>query len=113
MITYDEFLKTELRVATVKTAERVEGSEKLIRLEVDAGDKNENGDLQTRQIVAGIGKRYEPGFLIGKQIMIVANLEPRKLMGLESRGMLLAASSDGGPIILMPEQEVPAGSGIQ
>lgn len=106
MITIDDFKTCELRVARVLTAERVQGSEKLLRLHVGLGEEE-------RQIIAGIGKAYEPDSLIGRQIIIVANLEPRMLMGLESQGMLLAANSPEGPVLLQPEKEVPAGSSIQ
>lgn len=112
MISYDDFSKCELRVARVRVAERVAGSEKLLRLEVDAGDKNDAGETILRQIVSGIGKAYEPESLIGREIVIIANLEPRKLMGLESNGMLLAAS-DGAPVLLQPDREVPPGSTIK
>lgn len=105
--TYDEFTKLEFRAATVTAAERVEGSEKLLKLQVDLGE------LGARQIVAGVGKAYEPETLIGTQIIIVANLEPRMLMGNESNGMLLAArDGDGVPVLLRPERAVPAGSKI-
>ena len=105
--TYDDFTKLELRVATVTAAERVEGSEKLLRLQLDLGE------LGPRQIIAGVGKAYEPAALIGTQIVVVANLEPRMLMGLESNGMLLAArNEDGVPVLLRSEQPVPAGSKI-
>lgn len=68
---------------------------------------------EERQIVAGIGKAYTPENLIGKQIIIVANLEPRQLMGLESQGMLLAADSESGPVLLTPDKAVSAGSKIK
>ena len=90
-VPFEHFVQLDLRVATVREAERVEGSEKLIRLRVDAGP-----DIGERQIVAGIGKAYEPEQLMDRQIIIVANLAPRKLMGLESQGMLMAAHGDGG-----------------
>jgi len=106
MINYDDFSKIELKVAKILAAERVEGSEKLLKLLVDLG-------LEKRQIIAGIGKVYAPENLIGKEIIIVANLEPRSLMGLESQGMLLAASDENGPVILMPEKEVLPGTGIK
>ena len=106
MINYDDFAKIELKVAKVLSAERVEGSEKLLKLQIDLG-------VEQRQLVAGIGKSYEPEQLIGKEIVIVANLEPRKLMGLESQGMLLAASDENGPVLLVPDKEVPPGSGIK
>lgn len=104
MIKFADFQKIHLRVAKILSAEKIEESDKLIRLQVDLGDEK-------RQIIAGIGKTYQPGDLDGKEIVIVANLEPRKLMGYESQGMLLAAS-DGNPVVLMPEKEVPAGSKI-
>ncbi len=106
MISYEEFSKTELKIATIKEAVRLEGSDKLIKLQIDLGE-------ETRQLVAGIGKKYQPEDLIGKQIVIVANLEPRKLMGEESQGMLLAAHDlEGFPVILFPEKEIPPGSKI-
>lgn len=105
-INYEQFSQTELRVATILAAERVEGSEKLLRLRVSLG-------AEERQILAGIGKRYAPEELVGKQIIVVANLEPRRLCGLESQGMLLAADSPDGPTLLMPDREVPAGSRIK
>ena len=83
-ITIDEFMKVQLKTAKVLTAERVPKSEKLLKLQVSLGSEQ-------RQIVAGIGKKYEPETLIGKTIVIVANLKPAKLMGIESQGMVLAA----------------------
>lgn len=106
MITYDDFAKLELRVGAIMSAEHVEGSEKLLKLGVDLG-------TEQRVIVSGIAKSYEPEALIGKQVVIIANLEPRMIMGLESNGMLLAASDESGPVILMPEREVPPGTGIK
>jgi len=107
MITIDDFKKVELKVAKVLEAEKVEGSEKLIKLQVDLG-------TEKRQILAGIAQYYEPENLIGREIVIVANLEPRTLMGLESQGMLLAASGDDGvPVILVPEKEIPPGAGVR
>lgn len=83
-ITIDEFMKIQLKTAKVLTAERVPKSEKLLKLHVSLG-------TEQRQIVAGIGKQYEPETLVGKTIVIVANLKPAKLMGIESQGMVLAA----------------------
>ncbi len=105
-IPFEQFKTVDLRAAKVLTAERVEGSEKLIKLEVDLGDEK-------RQIIAGIGKNHEPEKLVGSEIIVVANLEPRKLMGLESQGMLLACDAENGPVLLMPENEVPPGSGVK
>ena len=83
-ITIDEFMKIQLKSAKVLAAERVPKSEKLLKLQVSIG-------TEQRQIVAGIGKKYEPESLIGKTIIVVANLKPAKLMGIESQGMVLAA----------------------
>jgi methionyl-tRNA synthetase len=84
-ITIDDFAKVDLRVATVVEAERVKGADKLLRLIVDLG-------FEKRQILAGIATAYKPESLIGRQVVIVANLQPRKLRGLESNGMIVAAS---------------------
>jgi methionyl-tRNA synthetase len=83
-ITIEEFQKIQLKTATVLSAERVPKSEKLLKLQVSLGSEQ-------RQIVAGIGKKYEPESLVGKTIIVVANLKPAKLMGIESQGMVLAA----------------------
>lgn len=109
-MTIDEFKNVDLRVGVVLEANRVEGSDKLLRLKVDLSEP----DLPAgRQIIAGVGKVYSPEDLVGKQIAVVANLEPRKLMGLESNGMLLAAhDDDGNPVILMPEHGAKTGSKI-
>ena len=105
MITIDDFKKVDLRVAKVIAAERVEGSKKLLKLQVDTGEEE-------RQIVAGIGLAYEPEVLVGREVIIVANLEPRSLMGIESQGMLLAASNDH-PVLLQPDKEVAPGAPIR
>jgi len=103
LITYEDFKKLDLRVAKIIEAERVENSEKLIKLQIDAAGEK-------RQIVAGIGKFYNPEDLINKQIVVVVNLESRKLMGEESQGMLLAASNEDQISLLMPDKEIPLGS---
>ena len=106
LIGIDDFLKIKLKVGKVISAERVKGSEKLIKLIVDIGEK--------RQIVAGIGKSYSPEDLLGKSIIVVSNLKPAKLMGVESQGMLLAATSSDGTIsILTVDREVNPGSEIK
>jgi methionyl-tRNA synthetase len=94
-ISIDDFMKTELRVAKVLEAEPVPKSKKLIKLQVDVGE------AQPRQILAGIAEAYQPEQLVGRMIVIVANLKPAKLMGLESNGMVLAASPEGGPPTLL------------
>ncbi|KKT81183.1 MAG: methionine--tRNA ligase subunit beta [Candidatus Yanofskybacteria bacterium RIFCSPHIGHO2_02_FULL_44_12b] len=108
MITIDDFKKIDLRVAKILEAEKVEGSDKLVKLQIDLGE-----ELGKRQIVAGIGSIYTPELLVGKQIVVVANLEPRNLKGLESNGMLLAASDKDGPVLIIPESEVKEGAGIR
>jgi methionyl-tRNA synthetase len=107
LIAIDDFAKVKLVVGQVKEAERVPKSKKLIRLQVDLGEP------ELRQIVAGIGKAYEPDDLVGRRIVVVANLEPAKLMGVESRGMLLAASIDGEPALLHPDGDVAPGTGVR
>jgi methionine--tRNA ligase beta chain len=105
-IKFDDFQKIDLRVGKILDAKKVEGSEKLLRLIIDLGNEK-------RQLVAGIAKYYRPEDLIGKEIVVVTNLEPKNLMGIESQGMLLAADMDGEPVILIPEKEVPPGTKIR
>ncbi len=103
-ISFDDFSKIELRVGTVLEAEEVEGSEKLIKLKVDLGEE------APRQILAGVKQWYEPEDLLGKQVVVIVNLEPRVMMGLESQGMMLAADSPDGPLFLTVPKEVPPGA---
>ncbi len=106
-ITIDDFSKVDLRVAQILVAERVPKADKLLRLEVDLG-------YEKRQILAGIAQYYEPENLIGRKIVIVANLAPRKMRGLESNGMLLAASlPDGAPVLAGFLEEVPLGARLK
>ena len=106
-ITIDDFAKVELRVAQILVAERVPKADKLLRLEVDLG-------TEKRQILAGIAEYYEPEKLIGRKIVIVANLAPRKMRGLESNGMLLAASLEGGaPVLAGFLGDVPLGARLK
>jgi methionyl-tRNA synthetase len=107
LITIDKFFETELKVGTIQTAERVPKSEKLIKMSVDVGEET------PRQIVAGIGLAYQPEDLVGKQVAVVANLQPAKLMGIESQGMVLAASIDGKPVLLNPDKTVPSGTQVK
>src|SRR5262249_49330752 len=95
IISIDDFVKVELRAATVLTAERVPKADKLLRLTIDVGE------TQPRQILAGIAEHYAPEEVVGRKIIVVANLAPRKLRGLESNGMLLAASvgDEGKPVL--------------
>ena len=103
-ITIDEFMKVELRTGKVLEAEKVKKSKKLIQLKVDIG-------TETRQVLAGISASYEPEDLVGRTVIIVANLKPAKLMGIESQGMVLAASNDGNIILAGFDQE--PGQGVQ
>jgi methionyl-tRNA synthetase len=107
-ITIDDFSKVDLRVATVVEAERVKGADKLLRLIVDLG-------FEKRQVVAGIAKAYEPEKLVGRKIVVVANLQPRKLRGLESNGMIVAASlgPEGTPFLVGFHEDVQNGARLK
>ena len=107
-ISIDDFLKIELRVGEVKAAEKVKGADKLLRLEVDIG-------TEVRQVVAGIASAYAPETLIGRKVVIVANLQPRKLRGLESNGMIVAASvgDDGKPVLVSFLEDAPVGAKLK
>ncbi len=107
-ISIDDFMKVELRVGQVKAAEKVKGADKLLRLEVDIG-------TEVRQLVAGIALAYKPEDLIGRKVVIVANLQPRKLRGLESNGMIVAASvgEDGKPVLAGFLEDVPIGAKLK
>ena len=109
VITIDDFVKVELRVATVLEAEKVPKADKLLRLIVDVGEP------QPRQILAGIAQFYAPEEVVGRKIIVVANLAPRKLRGLESNGMLLAASDgeDGKPVLATFSEDVPNGTRLK
>jgi methionyl-tRNA synthetase len=106
MITIDDFRKVELKIATVKAVEPHPNADRLLVLKVDLGGEE-------RQICAGIRNHYAPEDLIGKQIVVVANLETAKLRGMESQGMLLAASDEGRVIVLTPEKPVQAGAQVK
>ena len=107
MITIDKFFETELKVGTVTAAEAIPKAKKLLKLEVDLGEEG------PRTLVAGIAQDYEAESLVGRQIVVVANLQPAKLMGVESQGMILAASLDGQPVLLAPDSEVPPGTPVK
>src|SRR5712672_1014112 len=99
----EDFTKVEMRVGQVKTAERVAGADKLLQLQVDIGD-------EVRQIVAGIAQVYKPEDLVGRKVVVVTNLQPRKLRGVESNGMIVAASTaDGSPVLAGFLEDVPVG----
>lgn len=105
-ISFEDFKKLDLRVGKVVEASRVEGSDKLLKLKVDLDDEE-------RQIVAGVGGNYAPEDMANRSIIVVRNLEPKTIMGLESQGMLLAAEGETGPVLLMPDHEVHPGSKIR
>ncbi len=105
-ISIDDFAKVQLKVAKVLEAEKVEGADRLLKLQIDLGDEQ-------RQLVAGIAQSYAPEELIGKQVVIVANLKPAKIRGVESNGMILAASGKDGAVILQPQTEVPLGNPVR
>ena len=108
-IEIDLFSRVKLRTATIEAVESVPKSKKLYRIQLDVGE------LGKRQIVSGIAQHYTPEQLIGRQIVIVANLKPAKLMGVESQGMLLAASTDGdGALALLtPDKPIPSGARVR
>jgi methionyl-tRNA synthetase len=107
LISYDEFSKVEIRVAEVLEAEKIEGSNKLLKLQVDLG-------TEKRQLVAGIGQHYQGEDLIGKKILMVANLQPAKIFGVESNGMILAASNDEGKLVITTvDQDISNGSRVK
>ena len=105
VINIDEFDKADLRVGKIFEAERVEGSDKLLKLQVDLGEEK-------RQILAGIGKAYLPEELINKSVVVIINLEPRMMMGLTSKGMVLAVKDNNNLSVLFPDKEIVPGSKI-
>jgi methionyl-tRNA synthetase len=105
MISIDDFRKVELRIATITSAEPHPNADKLMVLQINLGG-------EPRQICAGIRNHYTAEELVGKQIVVVANLESAKLRGLESQGMLLAASDDGRVVVLTPDKSVQAGAKV-
>ncbi len=108
MINIDDFKKLEIKVGTIKSVEEVEGSEKLYKFAIEIGE------AEPRQILGGLKPSYQKDDLLGKQVLVLANLEPRKLMGLESQGMILAASNpEGKPVITSPLTAVDNGTIIR
>ena len=105
MINFEDFKKIELKVAKIIKAEKVENSNKLLKLQIDLGEEK-------RQLIAGIGKAYLADDLVGKEIIVAANLEPKNIFGMESQGMLLAANIGDSPALLIPDKEIPPGAKI-
>ena len=129
VISFEDFKKLEIRIGKIISAEKIEGSDKLLKLWVDFGPSSEKKEVQgefipvepsdsdvigdervKRQIIAGIAQFYAPEALIGKECPFAYNLAPRVLKGLESQGMILCPSDDGGPILLHPDKEITPGS---
>ena len=107
-ISIDDFAKVELRVGQVVVAERVKGADKLLHMKVDIGESS------PRTIVAGIAEVYSPEQMVGRKVVIVANLQPRKLRGIESNGMIVAASLEGGkPVLASFLEDVPVGARLK
>jgi methionyl-tRNA synthetase len=107
-ISIDDFAKVDLRVGEVKQAEPVKGADKLLHLKIDIGE------AEPRSIVAGIALAYQPDALVGRKVVIVANLQPRKLRGLTSQGMIVAASLEGGsPVLAGFLENVPVGARLK
>lgn len=126
IITFDEFKKLDIRIGKIVNAEKVEGSDKLLKLEVDFGfatPKPEGAEASrdVRQIIAGIAQFYAPEALIGKECPFAYNLASRTLKGLESQGMILCASAslstspsdNGNPVLLHPDKEIQPGSAVK
>jgi tRNA-binding protein len=105
-ITYEEFSKLDIRVAKIITAERIKGYKKIVKAKIDLGNEE-------RELVVGGAEYYQPEDLIGKVVIILANLQPRKIAGIESEGMLLAADVDDKPIWLTIDGDAPLGSRIR
>jgi len=105
-ISIQDFQKVRLRTGKVLAADRIEGADRLLKLTVDVG-------TDTRTVVAGIAQHYAPESLVGKTVVIVANLKPAKLRGVESKGMLLAADLDGVPVVATFEKEIPPGNVVR
>jgi len=107
MISIEDFKKVEIKIGTVVSAERIEGTDKLLKLMFDLGG------TEPLQILAGIAEFYDPATLVGRQMPIIVNLEPRTMRGLVSNGMILAADGEGRPVLLQPETKVPSGSVVR
>jgi len=105
-ISYDDFSKLDIRVGEVLSVEKIEKSEKLLKLEVNFGD------LGSRQILSGISEWYLPEDLLGKKCVFIVNLQPRKMMGLESQGMVLMSEENSKPIFIIPEKSTKNGEPV-
>ena len=114
-VSYEEFKKMDIRLGTIREVEPVPETDKLLRFQIDFNEVDEEGKVKLRQIISGIHEYY-PDYekLIGKQVLYIVNLEPRKIKGFESNGMLMAVDGlDGKPVFLTPEVEVGIGSKVR
>jgi methionyl-tRNA synthetase len=105
-ISIEDFVRIQMRVGQILEAEKIEGSRRLLKLRVDIGS-------EVRQLVAGIAEAYDPPALLNRKVVVVANLKPARLMGVESNGMIVAASVDGRPVLATFNEEVPNGAPLK
>lgn len=117
-ITIDDFAKLDIRIGTIVSAEKIENTDNLLKLQVDFGSAEQNSGGEAglpvvRQIVSGIAEWYTPEDLVGKQCPFIFNLEPRTFREVESQGMLLATGTEDGVVLLHPDKEVPTGSKLR
>lgn len=114
MISYDDFAKLEIKIGTILSVEIVEDADKLLRLSVDVGERDEEGNAKPRQIISGIRSFFEdPQTLVGKQCPFLTNLEPRVIRGFESQGMILAVGDGESFALLHPHAPIVAGAKIK
>jgi methionyl-tRNA synthetase len=114
MISYDDFAKLEIKIGTILSVEIVEDADKLLRLSVDVGESDEEGNPKPRQIISGIRTYFEdPQVLVGRQCPFLTNLEPRVIRGFESQGMILAASTPESFALLHPHAPIVSGAKIK
>lgn len=114
LVTIKDFQNLDFHIGRIVGSCRVEGSDKLLLLRVDLGKASDSDESETkdyrRQIVAGVGRAYDPQALIGKQVVVLVNLVPKIIFGVESQGMLIAVDGDDGPVLIIPEKEVRDGA---
>lgn len=114
MISYEDFAKLEIRIGTILSVDVVEGADKLLRLSVDVGERDGEGNVVSRQIISGIRTYFaDPQLLVGRQCPFLTNLEPRTIRGFESQGMILAASADDGFALLHPHVSLVPGAKVK
>ena len=113
IISYDDFMKLDITIGTILSVEVAEGADKLLRLMIDTGERDDAGGIVPRQIISGIREYFEDiQFLVGKQCPFLTNLQPRTIRGYESQGMILAAENDGVFSLLIPHNQLPSGTKV-